>query len=159
MSRGSSTASGHLRCAIARGSAEWTPKRRASYEAAITTPRSLGSVPVATTTGRPRRSGRRRSSTDTKNASMSTCAIQRSTPSILGRSPARSPSRSDLRQVPELGQAEVVARRVAEGRVDSVGPLLGRVHELHPARLELLVGGPDVVSGEEDRAGKALRHQ
>mgnify|MGYP003694310801 CR=1 FL=1 len=37
------------------GMAEWMPKRRASYEAAETTPRPPGDAP--TTTGRPRSSG------------------------------------------------------------------------------------------------------
>ena len=72
MSRGIRTACGQRRWAVASGRAEWTPKRRASYEAAITTPRALASVPVATMTGLPRSSGRRRSSTETKKASMST---------------------------------------------------------------------------------------
>ena len=54
--------------------AENTPKRRASYEAAATTPR-LPSPP--TTTGLPTNSGRRSSSTATKNMSMSTCAMVR----------------------------------------------------------------------------------
>ena len=40
----------------------------------MTTPRAAASVPVATTTGFPRSSGRRSSSTETKNASMSTWA-------------------------------------------------------------------------------------
>ena len=40
----------------------------------MTTPRAAASVPVATTTGFPRSSGRRTSSTETKNASMSTWA-------------------------------------------------------------------------------------
>src|SRR5437660_11038791 len=71
------TACGQRRCAIASCCPEPTPNRRASYEAAITTPRALGSGPVATITGLPVRSGRWRRSTATKNASMSTCAIQR----------------------------------------------------------------------------------
>jgi hypothetical protein len=43
----------------------------------MTTPRAVGSVPVATITGFPRSSGRRSSSTATKKASMSTWAIVR----------------------------------------------------------------------------------
>ena len=50
----------------------WT-KDRASYDAAMTTPREA-IVPVATSRGLPRSSGRRTSSTETKKASMSTCA-------------------------------------------------------------------------------------
>jgi hypothetical protein len=48
--------------ARAAGMADPTPKRRASYEAVVTTAR--GPLP-ATTTGRPRSSGARRNSTDT----------------------------------------------------------------------------------------------
>ena len=76
MSGWMNTAVGHRRRASAEDIAEWTPHRRASYEAADTTPRPP--VPP-TTTGRPRSSGRRSSSTETKNASMSTCRIERTT--------------------------------------------------------------------------------
>ena len=54
----------------------------------MTTPRAVASVPVATTTGFPRSSGRRSSSTETKNASMSTWATtcgQSCTPQPTGR--------------------------------------------------------------------------
>src|SRR5262245_45244321 len=50
-----------------------TPNGRASYEAAVTTPRRLGSP--HTITGRPRRCGCCACSTDAKNASMSTSRI------------------------------------------------------------------------------------
>ncbi len=83
-SPGRNTACGHRRRATADGSAEWTPYRRASYDAAATTPR--GPVPP-TTTGLPRSSGRRRSSTDTKNASMSTCRITRADVDIRATQP------------------------------------------------------------------------
>src|SRR6185369_5593668 len=56
--------------AVRSGIAEWTPKRRAAYDAADTTPRSFGLPP--TTTGLPFSEGSYSSSTDTKNASMST---------------------------------------------------------------------------------------
>src|SRR3954463_9300261 len=68
-----------------------------------------------------------------------------------------SRGRSGVRQLPHLRQADVVAGRVAEGGVDAVGPLLGRVDELEAAGLELLVGGLAVVRGEEDRRRDALR--
>jgi len=55
-------APGMIDLARAAGIAEPTPKRRASYEAVVTTAR--GPVP-ATITGNPRSSGRRRTSTDT----------------------------------------------------------------------------------------------
>ena len=55
-------ASGHSRRARAAGMAEKTPYLRASYDAVVTTAR--GPEP-ATTTGLPRSSGRRISSTDT----------------------------------------------------------------------------------------------
>src|SRR6266550_8818954 len=65
----------------------------------------------------------------------------------------------DLRQFAHLGETEVVARRVAETRVDSVGPLFGLLDELDAASLQLLVGSLDIVGGEEDRAGKPFPHQ
>src|SRR5579862_8106596 len=49
--------------------AECTPNLRAAYDAADTTPRSLGRPP--TTTGRPLSEGSNSSSTETKKASMS----------------------------------------------------------------------------------------
>ena len=62
MSTGTNAPSGQSRAARPMGMAEWTPNRRASYEAADTTPRPDGSAP--TITGRPRSSGRSRCSTD-----------------------------------------------------------------------------------------------
>src|SRR5258706_6251731 len=53
-----------------------------------------------------------------------------------------------------LGQAERVARGVAETGVDPVGALFRRLGELDAAGPELLVGGPAVVGGEEDAAAK-----
>jgi hypothetical protein len=55
--------------------AEWIPNFRAAYEAAETTPRSFLWPP--TTTGLPFSDGSNNSSTDTKNASMSTWKIVR----------------------------------------------------------------------------------
>src|SRR5947209_4490711 len=55
--------------------AECTPNFRAAYEAAETTPRSSGLPP--TTTGFPLSDGSRSSSTETKNASMSTWKMVR----------------------------------------------------------------------------------
>src|SRR5450756_1128082 len=57
------------------GMALWTPKARASYEHAETTPRPPRSPP--TITGRPRSSGRRACSTEAKKASISRCRIAR----------------------------------------------------------------------------------
>src|SRR6266542_1622012 len=111
MSRGIKTACGQRRCATASGTAEWTPNSRASYDAAITTPRAFGSVPVATTTGFPRRSGRRKSSTPTKKASMSTCAIQLSTSGTL---------------------ASALVAAGGSGSLRACGVLGDRVHELRP---------------------------
>jgi len=74
MSPGRKIASGHNLFARDDGIAENTPNRRASYDAAATTPR-LPSPP--TTTGLPTSSGRRSSSTATKNISISTCAMVR----------------------------------------------------------------------------------
>src|SRR3954449_1506963 len=67
--------------------------------------------------------------------------------------------RLDGGDLAHLGQAEVVARRVAEAAVDSVGPLLGRLVELDAAGLERLVIAVDVVGGEEDGPGGALGHE
>ena len=53
--------------------AEWTPNLRASYEQAATTPRLSGRPP--TITGRPRRPGLSRCSTEAKKASISICTI------------------------------------------------------------------------------------
>ena len=62
MSTGRKAACGQSRAAREIGIAERTPKRRASYDAAETTPRPCGSAP--TITGRPRNSGLSRCSTD-----------------------------------------------------------------------------------------------
>src|SRR4051812_16646352 len=59
----------------------------------------------------------------------------------------------------DLREAQVVARRVAERRVDAVRTLLGRIDELDAAALELLVGRPAVVGGEEDGAGRTLARE
>ena len=67
------TAWGHILTATAIGMADFTPKARASYEADRTTERSAGNPTI---TGFPLSSGRVRSSTDTKKASMSTCMMQ-----------------------------------------------------------------------------------
>ena len=69
MSTGRKTPCGQSRSAWAIGMALCTPKRRASYEAAETTPRPAASPP--TITGSPRSSGRRACSTEAKKASMS----------------------------------------------------------------------------------------
>src|SRR5579864_2168999 len=62
-------ACGHNLYAVRRGMAECTPNLRAAYDAADTTPRSLGRPP--TTTGWPLSEGSNSSSTETKKASMS----------------------------------------------------------------------------------------
>ena len=77
MSEGRNTASGHLRAASRIGIPECTPNSRASREAVATTVRALvGSPEPPTTTGLPRSSGRRSTSTDAKNWSRSTCSTQ-----------------------------------------------------------------------------------
>src|SRR5215469_9847705 len=68
-------ACGHCLAAVRSGMAECTPNLRASYEAAETTPRSSRCPP--TTTAFPFSDGSYNSSTDTKNASMSTWKIVR----------------------------------------------------------------------------------
>ena len=73
-STGTKIAPGQSAAAVRRGMAEWTPNRRASYDAALTTPRSSG-PPPPTMTGRPRSSGWSRCSTAAKNASRSTCRM------------------------------------------------------------------------------------
>src|SRR3954447_7705259 len=70
-------ACGHRRLAIAIGWAEWQPNARASYDAAATTPRGPS---WPTSTGLPRRDGSSNTSTDAKNASMSTWRMDRSAP-------------------------------------------------------------------------------
>src|SRR2546430_17644736 len=62
----------------------------------------------------------------------------------------------DLRQFAHLGETEVVARRVAETRANSVGPLFGLLDELDAASLQLLAGSLDIVGAEVDPAGKPL---
>src|SRR4029079_19277530 len=72
-----------------------------------------------------------------------------------GSAPA-SRSRPELLRLVEPGELldlrepDVVARRVAEARVDAVRTVLGLVDELDAAALELLVGGAAVVRGEEE---------
>ncbi len=61
MSTGRKTPPGQSCTARAAGIAEWTPNRRASYDAADTTPRPSGVPP--TITGLPLSSGRSRCST------------------------------------------------------------------------------------------------
>src|SRR5262252_6282279 len=61
---------GQSLAAVRNGIAEWTPNVRASYEAAETTPRSCLCPP--TTTALPLSDGSNSSSTETKNASIST---------------------------------------------------------------------------------------
>src|SRR5947208_15827442 len=67
----------------------------------------------------------------------------------------------DLGQFAHLGETEVVTRRVAESRVDSVGPLFGLLDEVDAASLQLLVRSLDIVGGEERseerRVGKECR--
>src|SRR5881628_39739 len=63
------------------------------------------------------------------------------------------------RELPHLGQPEAVAGGIAKPCVDSVRPLLGLLGELDAASLELLVGGPAILCGEEDRPREARRHQ
>jgi Protein of unknown function (DUF4242) len=67
-------------------------------------------------------------------------------------------SDSDRGQLPHLSEPDVVARGVAERRVDPVGPLLGLLDELDTAPFQLLVRRMHVVGGEEDCSGEALRH-
>src|SRR5271165_6822434 len=69
------TACGHILAAVRSGMAECTPNFRASYDAADTTPRSLGRPP--TTTAFPFNDGSNSSSTETKKASMSTWKMVR----------------------------------------------------------------------------------
>src|SRR6266545_3375623 len=56
-----------------------------------------------------------------------------------------------------LDDAEVVARGIAERRVDAVRPPRRLLGELDPARLHLLVGGLAVVGRQEDPARGSLR--
>src|SRR3984957_21347681 len=65
----------HSLAAVRNGMAECTPNLRAAYEAAETTPRSSRCPP--TTTGLPFNEGSNNSSTETKNASISTWKIVR----------------------------------------------------------------------------------
>ena len=76
-----------------------------------------------------------------------------------GRAVVRSCGACSLSPSGALGEAEAVARRVAEAAVDAVG-LLGRLlGELDAARRHLLVGLHAVVGGEEQSPGEALRHE
>src|SRR5882757_7741306 len=73
-----------------------TPNSRASYEAQVTTLRgSVGSPLPPTMTGRPASSGWRRSSTDARNWSRSTCRTQLDVGEAMG---VRSPSTQLARQ-------------------------------------------------------------
>ena len=74
------SAGGRSRAAAPSGRRTGAPRRRPPSPR----PRAAASVPVATTTGLPRSSGRRSSSTETKNASMSTWATVRG-PSLRDR--------------------------------------------------------------------------
>src|SRR5579863_7123457 len=68
-------ACGQSFAAVRNGTAECTPNFRAAYDAAETTPRSLRCPP--TTTALPLSEGSNNSSTDTKNASISTWKMVR----------------------------------------------------------------------------------
>src|SRR6185503_5954619 len=75
MRDGTRIRSGQSRMAWLIGMADRTPKTRASYDAAATTPRLCGSPP--TTTGLPFKEGSSSCSTEAKKASMSTWMILR----------------------------------------------------------------------------------
>src|SRR5215472_6367832 len=90
-SAGRNTQSGQRRAAVRSGSPECTPKTRASYEAVATTPRLAGSPSPPTTTGSPRSSGRRSTSTAAMNWSRSTCSTQRVTALVLRPTGAAAP--------------------------------------------------------------------
>jgi hypothetical protein len=79
---GRNTASGHLRAARRIGIPECTPNSRASYDAVATTDRVAGSPVPPTTTGLPRSSGRRSTSTAAMNWSRSTWSIQAAMPTV-----------------------------------------------------------------------------
>src|SRR6185437_12896860 len=81
---GTNRQSGQRRLAVRIGMAECTPNTRASYDAALTTPRSLA-PPMPTTSGLPRQSGLSRCSTAAKNASRSTCRIVRTAGAAVTR--------------------------------------------------------------------------
>ena len=82
------SACGQSRFASPSGMPARTPNGRASYDAAVTTPRRSGSP--QTITGRPRRCGWCACSTDAKNASMSTSRIIALRCATLGRLAART---------------------------------------------------------------------
>jgi hypothetical protein len=65
----------------------------------------------------------------------------------------------DAGELAYLRQPDVVARRIAESRIDPVGTVLRLLDELDSAALELLEVSMDVVGGQEDRSGESLRHQ
>lgn len=98
-STGSTIASGTLRTARRNGMPEPTPNARASYDAVETTARSPGSPRLPTITGLPASSGRRRTSTATRNWSRSTCSTHRkargliraTSAPIAARGPGRAP--------------------------------------------------------------------
>src|SRR5438105_11338127 len=58
------------------------------------------------------------------------------------------------RQLPHLGEPDVVARRVVECRVDSVRALFRLLDEIDTPVFQLLIGGLAVVGRKEDRAGE-----
>src|SRR3954464_15176722 len=99
--------------------AECTPNFRAAYEAAETTPRSSALPP--TTTGLPFSDGSRSSSTETKNASMSTWKMVRCIRTIVaqkGGSRKRklsAPALEEKRAV-RAAEAEGIAQRILHGR-------------------------------------------
>src|SRR5439155_7572386 len=67
--------------------------------------------------------------------------------------------RYEFRSTPLLGEAVVVARRVAEAGVDTVRLLRRLLRELDAAALQLLVALVRVLGREEETAGRALRQQ
>src|SRR3954451_15915230 len=123
---------------------------RASYEAAATTPR----LPVPpTTTGRPRRSGRRRSSQDTKNAFMSTWRIAgfASSPLIAVR---RGWSSSfDTKRAPVRAGDEVAVRAVVRPVLGKpVGQRLGHPPRRRGEEVTAPTGGRE-ARGDHDAVG------
>src|SRR6266511_175138 len=76
------------------------------------------------------------------------------------RPPAEQPAgQRECNYLPQLHHSGLVARGVAEPRVDPVGLLVRLLLELDTTALELLVGGLDVVGGEEEAAGGTLRNE
>src|SRR5262245_24550604 len=128
-----------------------TPNGRASYEAAVTTPRRLGSP--HTITGRPRRCGCCACSTDAKNASMSTSRITEV--SSAGSHPrATQHPRRPAGVVAELVAvvAGALHREVAQHRLPlAPGPLTGHpAHAHHPP----LPAEPDRAHGAVHERGE-----